>query len=239
MRNLENIVKTAIIIFVSVIPTSIWAQAEEKPHVMQYTTCERKVTPDELYLSITINEKDNKGKKSLEDLQSSMITALQRLGINVEKALTLNFMGSEISYTTFKRNINPRTNASYTLKLDNANTMQEVIAHLEAIDITNIQLVKTKYSKADDIYNELGIEAMVMAKKQAETLAGAIGQSIGPALSINSNRYSSESNRPRLYKARNTAIEESATSDSYSEPQIEIGEITFSVNVTVKFLLKE
>ena len=231
----RNII-AAIAAFALLIPAI--AQNDNHPYIMQNSTCEQKVTPDELYVSITINEKENKGKKSVELLQKEMIQALESLGINVEKNLTLNYMGSEISYTTFRRNVTPRTSATYILKIGNAETMQKVINKLEAQGITNIELARTNYSKEDEIYNELATEAMKKAKQQATTLAEAIGQSIGPAISITSNKYSGGNAMPRMYKTRNAMLE-SADLAPAEEPEIEIGKITFTVNVNVKFLLNE
>lgn len=241
MITMKQILKFAAVAIIAIAPATIWAQTESQPYIMQNITCEHEVTPDELYISITINEKENKGKQSVEELQTKMIKELQSLHIDVEKALTLNFMGSEVSYTTFRRSAVPRTTATYILKLSDADTMQKVVAKLEALGITNISLARTNYSKENEIYNELGAKAMKQAKEAAASLAGAIGQSIGAAISVNSNRYSSGNNQPRLYKARsNTMLSEVNIDDIADDgPRIEIGKITYNVNVNVKFLLND
>ena len=238
MKLQKVITKVIAVAIITSAPIAAIAQEQARPSIDQSTKAERKVTPDELFLSITINEKENKGKTTVEEQQSLMIKTLQSLGINVEKELTLNFMGSEISYTTFHRNIAPRTTATYTLKLGNAGTMQKVISKLEANGITNIQLVKTNYTKADELYKELGIEAMQKAQSQATALAGAVGQSIGPAISISSWSSTSGNTQPRLYKARSSNLD-TLVEENSAEPQIEVGEITYTVNVNVRFLLKE
>lgn len=234
---MKQIKTFALIALLLAAPAAIAAQNNEQPSITQTAKAQRDVTPDELFLSITINEKDNKGKTTVEEQQKKMIDVLKNAGVDVEKNLTLNFMGSQISYTTFRRNVNPRTTATYMLKLHDAGTMQNIIAKLEAQGITNIQLMGTKYSKADEICNELGAEAMKKARAQATNLAAAVEQSIGPAVEI-SSWNSNNGSAPILYKARNSFAAESAAIDS-QEPQIEIGKITFSVNVTVKFLLNE
>lgn len=239
MKQIKKKLMIAILAITAIAPINIQAQADNRPYIMQNSTCEEKVTPDELYVSITINEKDNKGKQSVEELQTLMIKTLQNIGIDIEKSLTLNYMGSEITYTTFRRNITPRTSATYMLKLGSADTMQKVISQLEVHNITNIQLVRTNYSKEDEIYKQLGAKAMIKAKEEAANLAEAIGQSIGAAQSINSNKYSSGSAQPRFYKARNTMAIENAALDASDEPQVEIGKITYTVNVNVKFLLND
>ena len=96
-------------------PLKATAQQSNQPSIDQSAKAERKVTPDELYISITINEKDTKGKVTVEQQQNAMIKALQALKIDVEKNLTLNFMDSQVSYTTFRRNLTPRTTAKPTV----------------------------------------------------------------------------------------------------------------------------
>lgn len=240
MKQIKNILRIALISAAIITPVSTWAQTEVRPYITQNTTCEEKVTPDELYLSITINEKDNKGKHSVEELQTKMIETLKNLGIDIDNALTLNYMGSEIAYTSFRRNITPRTSATYMLKLGSATTMQKVINKLEGHGITNIQLTRTNYSKENEIYKELGARAMKQAKQEAENLATAIGQSIGAAIRISSSKYSTGTAQPRIYKSRsNTMLSEVNIDDAGGKPQVEIGKITYSVNVDVKFLLNE
>lgn len=236
---MKKLIKLMLAVILTLTSIAATAQQDNKAYINQDATAEREVVPDELYLSITINEKDNKGKVTLETQQNKMIDTLKSLGIDVEKNLAINFMGSQISYSAFKRNINPRTQAVYTLKLTDAVTMQKVISLLEADDITNIQLTKTKYSRADELCRELGAEAVKKAKAEATILAEAIGQSIGPAIYINSWKSQTGNPQPRMYKAARVIVEEANDAVTANEPQIEVGKITFSVNVNIRFLLNE
>ena len=43
------------------------------------------VTPDKIYLSITITEKDSKGRKSVEEQENKMAQAFRGLGIDLDK----------------------------------------------------------------------------------------------------------------------------------------------------------
>ena len=46
---------------------------------------EKEITPDEFYLQVVINERDSKGRISVESQQRDMIAALRKLGVDVEK----------------------------------------------------------------------------------------------------------------------------------------------------------
>ena len=223
----------------AILPITAKAQNITQPYIDISSTATREVTPDEIYLRITIKESDYKGKKSLEEMQEAMLGALKINRIDIPECLTLNYMGSDVSYKMFSKNINTRTEATYTLKLHDVATMQNVISALEERQISNIDLVKTKFTKEKELKHELAIEAMQQAQAEARTLAGAIGQEIGKALSINYWMNSNDS-QPRLYKARaNMVMDESAVAvEEQQAPTFGIGKITYSLNVNVKFELK-
>ena len=131
-------------------------QSQAEPYIDMNTTVEREVTPDEIYLKITINENDYKGKKSLEEMQNAMIGALKANRIDIPECLTLNYMGSDISYKLFSKSIKPKTEATYTLKLYDVAIMQQVIASLEERQISNIELIKTRYTKGGGVQEFYG-----------------------------------------------------------------------------------
>ena len=226
----------AMLLFITAAPSV--AQVQNQPYIDISTSVEREVTPNELYLRITISESDYKGKKSLEEMQESMIGALKTLRIDVPECLTLNYMGSDIGYTSFLKKIELRSEATYTLKLYDVAIMQKVIAALEERQISNIELDHVKFTKESELKTEMAVEAMKQAQSEARTLAGAIGQEIGKALSI-SSWMSGAQGVPRLYKARAAGNTEEVTADTANgEPVIGIGKLTYRFNVNVRFELK-
>lgn len=220
------------------IPTKSTAQTITQPYIDINATVEREVAPNELYLQITINEKDYKGKKTLEEMQEAMIGALKINRIDIPECLTLNYMGSEISYKTFSKNMKPKTQATYMLKLNDATIMQNVIAALEERQISDIELVRTKYTGEKELKAEMGVEAMQTAKAEAQVLAGAIGQEVGKAISISYWMNNGES-QPRLYKSQaRSRAEDALAENSVIEPVISIGKNTYRFTVNVRFELK-
>lgn len=214
-----------------------FAQQTTQPYIEMSTTVKREVTPNELYLKITINEKDYKGKKSLEQLQEAMMGALKENRIDIPECLTLNYMGSEIGYATFSKKIKPKSEATYMLKLYDAATMQQVIASLEKRGISDIGLAEVKFTKENELRQEMGIEAIQQAKAEAAALAGAIGQQVGKAVSI-SSWLSNGQIMPRIYKSRANSVAEDAMPEAAPEATvISIGKITYSLNVNVRFEL--
>ena len=230
-------IATILLLFLAM-PTKSTAQTITQPYIDINATVEREVTPDELYLQITISEKDYKGKKTLEEMQEAMIGALKINRIDIPECLTLKYMGSEISYQTFSKSMKPKTQATYMLKLNDVTTMQNVIASLEERQISDIELVSTKYTGEKELKVEMGVEAMQTAKAEAQVLAGAIGQEVGKAISISYWMNSGQS-QPRLYKSKAYDLEEACIAEnSVIEPVISIGKNTYRYTVNVRFELK-
>ena len=220
------------------IPQETTAQSIADAYIDISTTVEREVSPDELYLQITIREKDYKGKKSLEEMQEALIGALKVNRIDVPQCLTLNYMGSEIGYKSFSKSIKSQTEATYMLKLNDVATMQSVISALEKRQISDIELVRTKYTGEKELKEEMGVEAMQLAKAEAQMLAGAVGQEAGKAITI-SYWMNSGQTQPRVYKARmSNFAEEAAVDNASGEPIISIGKNTYRFTVNVRFELK-
>ena len=231
----RNIIATSLIatLLLFFIPTESTGQTTADSYIDISTTVEREVTPNELYLQITIREKDYKGKKTLEEMQEAMIGALKTNHIDIQECLTLNYMGSEIGYKTFSKSIKSQTEATYMLKLNDAATMQNVISSLEERQISDIELVQTRYTGEKELRKEMGIEAMQQAKAEAQMLAEAIGQEAGKAMTINYWMNSSQT-QPRMYKARMSNFVDGME----SEPAISIGKSTYRFTANVRFELK-
>ena len=71
----RSIISTGIIaalLLLFTVPAKSTAQTTADTYIDINTTVEREVTPNELYLQISIREKDYKGKKSLEQIVASL-----------------------------------------------------------------------------------------------------------------------------------------------------------------------
>ena len=93
------------------------------------------VVPDEIFLNITISEKDNKGKISVQQQETQMIKALDAAGIDVKENLTVNDMTSSLNNRILKKD-NALVTKDYTLKVTTAAIAAKLIEALNAIYIT-------------------------------------------------------------------------------------------------------
>jgi len=144
---------------------------------------EMEVTPDEIYLKIIISEKDNKGKQTLEELEKLMIDKLKVLNVDIEEKLTVHDISSNFkNYWIGKTDI--FTTKEYQVLVDDAVTAGKIFRELESVNISNITVDRLSHSEIEKFRQEVKVEAVKAAKVKAESLAGAIDQTIGKALLI-------------------------------------------------------
>ena len=212
------------------LPAAAQVQEAFPSYIQVNGRAEKEITPDEFYLSVIINERDSKGKISVESQQRDMIAALKRLGVNVEKQLKVANLSSEF----FKKNTSVAT-AKYQLQLGSA---AEVSKALDGLGISNVSILKVSHSKIDQYKEQVRVEAMQNAKQSAQTLAQAIGQSVGKCFYI----YDSNNNvMPVFYD--NMAVMRSAKAaglaeDAAADEPLDFKTIKLQYNVQAKFVLE-
>jgi len=191
------------------------------------------VTPDKIYLNITIQEKDSKGRKSVEEQENKMAQSLKNLGVDIEKQLTIKDLASNYK-KYFLRSKEVLKSKQYSLLVYDGLTAGKVMAALEDIDIANTYLEKTEYSKMDELELTLKSRAVKKAKLKAEALTKPLGQKVGMAIHIVDNSqpyYPRYNQRPRMEM-------KAMAMDATPEP-LDIGfeQIKVESTVNVKFRL--
>lgn len=211
------------------------AQMQEAyPSYIQVTgRAEKELTPDEFYLQIVINERDSKGRISVENQQRDMVAALRKLGVDVEKQLKMANLSSEF----FKKNTSVAM-AKYQLQLGSSGEVAKVWQTLDGLGISNVSILKVTHSQLDKYKQEVRLEAMRNAQESAREMAGAIGQTIGKCFYI----YDSNSNvLPVMYDNAVLMRSAKAAADAESaagEDPLEFKTIKLEYGVQAKFVLE-
>lgn len=215
------------------LPAAAQVQEAFPSYIQVNGRAEREIAPDEFYLQIVINERDSKGKVSVESQQRDMIAALKRLGVNVEKQLKVANLSSEF----FKKNTSVAT-AKYQLQLGSSAEVGKVWQALDGLGISNVSILKVSHSQLERYKSEVRVEAMRNAKQNAATLAEAIGQTIGKCFYV----YDSNNDvMPVFYN--NMAVMRSAKAFDAAEAAAEEEPLDFKTiklqySVQVKFVLE-
>ena len=215
------------------LPAAAQVQEAFPSYIQVNGRAEREIAPDEFYLQIVINERDSKGKVSVESQQRDMIAALKRLGVNVEKQLKVANLSSEF----FKKNTSVAT-AKYQLQLGSSAEVGKVWQALDGLGISNVSILKVSHSQLERYKSEVRVEAMRNAKQNAATLAEAIGQTIGKCFYV----YDSNNDvMPVFYN--NMAVIRSAKAFDAAEAAAEEEPLDFKTiklqySVQAKFVLE-
>lgn len=229
---MKRFILAAAVAFLA-LPAAAQVQEAFPSYIQVNGRAEREIAPDEFYLQIVINERDSKGKVSVESQQRDMIAALKRLGVNVEKQLKVANLSSEF----FKKNTSVAT-AKYQLQLGSSAEVGKVWQALDGLGISNVSILKVSHSQLERYKSEVRVEAMRNAKQNAATLAEAIGQTIGKCFYV----YDSNNDvMPVFYN--NMAVMRSAKAFDAAEAAAEEEPLDFKTiklqyNVQAKFVLE-
>ena len=207
-----------------VLAAPVFAQTQEAfPSYIQVNgRSQMEVTPDEFYLSIVINERESKGKITVETQQRQMIDALKNMS------------------SDFYKKASSLTTAKYQLLLHSAAEVGDVTAALGDLGISNVGIVRVTRSDIDSLKEQVRLDAIHNAKSSAEALAGAIGQKIGKCFYIYDSNYDVA---PQYYDnmmmVRSKAMmADSAEAGAPEEPSLDFKTIKLEYNVQTKFVLE-
>lgn len=177
-----------LIVLCLLAPLFLVAQSGEKNFIDQnYIEVtgkhEMEIIPDRIFLGITINEKDKKGKESVEDQESQLIRGLKSIGINVDENLSvLDFYGA---YTNlFLKKDEVFKQKQFELVISNVNELDRVFKLLGVLEISDARINRVDHSDIEKLKRESKISALKNAKEKAENYAVAINQTAGKALHI-------------------------------------------------------
>ena len=168
---------TVVLVLVALVLCCNVAQAQPTdivPTVSVNGASQIRVSPDEIYLSIRLDESDTKGRLPIEEQRRKMFSALKKAGVDAEKQFFVQDMSSDY----FRRG-RSLVATQYELKLSSADAVRKVFDALDEAGITNVDVTRTSHSNMEGLRSEARTKAMQNAQQRARELAEAIGQSIG------------------------------------------------------------
>jgi uncharacterized protein YggE len=147
----------------------------EIPHIEVTGKAERIIVPDEIYLSITIKERESgRDQITIEQQESDVKAALTRLNIPLE---SLTISDATADYVRVKWNRKDVVSQSeYELKLVEAQQVADVMGQLDSLKIKNAFLSRVSHSEIETMTKEVEIEAIQNAKEKADYLLEAVGE---------------------------------------------------------------
>jgi uncharacterized protein len=234
--------KTYLITLMILISTFVYGQNGEKNFIDQNYievtgTAEMKITPDEIFLKIIINEKDFKNK-TLVEMEKQMLDKLTEIGIDYKNDLSIKDIASNFKYyLILKTDI--LLVKEYQLLVRDAKTAGKVITELQKIGISNTNIDRIDNSKLQEYKKEIKINAVKAAQEKAKSMALAINQDIGKAIYIKEL----ENNLIRQLEGKVAGIQIRGLSNTvssvsnFAEPEMEFEKIELFYSIIVRFEL--
>lgn len=197
---------------------------------------EMDIVPDLIYLKIVLSDKDSKSKQSLDEIEKSMISKLDEIGVDVNKNLSVrDFMSSFKLYWISKSDI--ILTKEYQLIVHDTKMLQKVYFEFQKLGISNVSITKLDQSKIEQYRNEVKLNAIKAAKSKAESLTASLNQAIGKAIYI--QELDTYELKTRMTNAA-VQIRDKPTdySSESSTPDVEFEKISLQYAILVRFELK-
>ncbi|WP_164110075.1 MULTISPECIES: SIMPL domain-containing protein [Sphingobacterium] len=150
---------------------------------------EKEVTPDIIYLSVSLKEfymdGNMKKKVTIETIEKQLFDAAMAAGVKKEDFTIQNIYS--YNYENKKKNNELMQSRQYRIKVTNLNGLNSMLEKIDPQGLQSTSINGYDHSQKREIERELKTLAVKDARQNAEILAAADGQSVGKALVINDN----------------------------------------------------
>jgi uncharacterized protein YggE len=196
-------------------------------------TAELEVTPDIIYISISLKEyMDGKKKIGIESLERALQTAVLKSGIPKE-----NFMVNDIASYNFnwdRKSPDYLASKQYRIKVSDLSKWNQLLAGVDARGLKYSAIESYDYSKLEAVKKELKTQALKAAREKAVYLAEAVGEKVGMALEI--NEQSNEGYSQPMYRTQMAMKTDAAGGEAM--PDIDFKKIKLTAQMRAVFELK-
>lgn len=223
----------------------------DRPYIEVTGTHEMEITPDEIYIHISLREQmEKKEKTDIRKQEDSLKFCLKQLGIELSN-LTVN--RADADYGRVRKSAKDVfLSKTYTLKLNNADLLNKLYKAFDRIDVADAYVERVDHSKIEELTKECRIKAIKAAKDKVDYLLAAVGKTAAGPLSISdsgSQVIMQEQGagagagiygRMRfLDKAMVSNSAYTEYSDSNNEQELTISKIKIVANIWVKYEIKQ
>ncbi|MDM1296028.1 SIMPL domain-containing protein [Sphingobacterium sp. N143] len=160
-------------------------QMVNKEFVSTIGRAEEEVTPDIIYIDVTLKEfyenGNTKKKVGIDKLEKDLFDSAIKSGVKKEDFTIQNIW----SYNTpdkKKKDTDILLSRQYRIKVINLNNLDQLLDGVDKAGIQSTSIGEYDYSKKKELEKTLKTKAVLDAKANAQILAEAAGQKIGKAI---------------------------------------------------------
>lgn len=220
----------------------VQAQQNEKdvPYIEVTGTGELEVLPNEIYIDITVDEKDYDGDKTIADIEKSMFALFKKQNIDIEKQFSVKDMINDIQKYWLKSDAT-LTAKRYQLIAKSAEQTNAIFKGLKELGISDVTIAKLEHSDIDKLKLQVKVDAIKKAKEKAKMLTNAINQDIGTALFIQeqgNNFYGGEVRFMSASYSFGLKGADSLALQKEKAPELQFDKIRINSTIYVRFEIK-
>ncbi len=203
---------------------------------------EMEVTPDEIYVNITIQEytDNNKKKVDINEVRKQFLEATEKAGIAKENISIQGMNGYDRSGWYWQRKKKPAPDfiatSTFIIKFSSGEQIEKLMSLLDDKGTQNMYVSETKHSKMEDFKKQVKSQALQAAKAKATYLCESIGEKVGKVIMIkevDGNNY----NPPMMMEQR--MMKTNMAADGGFEPSgLEFQKITIHMDVMAQFAIQ-
>ncbi len=147
-------------------------------------SAEQEVTPDIIYVSISLKEyMDGKKKVDISTLEKQLQNAVTAAGIAKED-FTISSISSYNYVIEKKKNPDFLASKQYRIKMRDLNAINIILSKIDDKGIQSTGVDGYDYSKIAELRRDLKIQALKAAREKATYLLSSIGEKLGGAIDI-------------------------------------------------------
>ena len=156
---------------------------ESQPYIEVTGTAEREIIPDEIYISVSLEERqEGKTKITIEDLEKTLKEKLVAKGVDLDHLYLADAQSNYIRVRWTKKDVMAKVH--YILMVPNAEKLRASFDAFYEMEIKGARVSRVNHSQIQDLQKEIRVEAIKEAKEKADYLLGAIGEKTGKALIV-------------------------------------------------------
>jgi len=198
-------------------------------------TSETEVIPDEIYITVTLQERnEGKEKVSIEKQEEELKRHIKDLGI---EPANLSLARADADYRKIRKSAKDvMISKTYFLKIGSAELLSKVYEKFDRMDVYDAFVSRYTHSKILDLQKENRIKAIKAAKEKVDYLLAAIGQQAGQAYQITESLNYVEDGSNSMPRA---AYLNTMQSFNEADTNTESSEISFKkIKIRSSFLVK-
>ncbi|VTP86183.1 SIMPL domain-containing protein [Sphingobacterium daejeonense] len=223
--------------------TAVNAQTNNMENTRRVATrgyAEKEITPDIVYLSISLKEYyqdgNTKKKVAIDQLEKQLFDAAMKNGVKKEDFTVQNIYSYNVADK--KKNNELLQARQYRIKVADLKKLNTMLEEVDARGLQSTNISGYDHSQKREIEKELKTLAVRDARTNAEILAAADAENVGKVILINDNssfNWNEIAPQPRMYALKASNAEMDSANNGLD---LEVRPIKLTCNIDAVFELK-